>query len=122
MIETYGELMNKKELNSFKVFFEEQIKNISSKLDAKIEVDVSGDDVDKAQGDAINQISKNMSLRNIKKVNDIKNALQRIEQGTFGYCEDCGEKIGEKRLKVKPDATMCISCAEAYEREMSQHI
>ncbi|GGF52712.1 transcriptional regulator, TraR/DksA family [Mameliella alba] len=38
-------------------------------------------------------------------------ALARIEDGAFGYCEDCGEEIAIKRLELDPTAMRCISCA-----------
>lgn len=38
-------------------------------------------------------------------------ALARIEEGEFGYCEDCGERIAVKRLELDPTARRCISCA-----------
>jgi RNA polymerase-binding transcription factor len=38
-------------------------------------------------------------------------ALARIEQGEFGYCEDCGEDIAPKRLELDPSVTKCIACA-----------
>ena len=38
-------------------------------------------------------------------------ALSRIEDGEFGYCEDCGEDITRKRLELDPSAIKCISCA-----------
>lgn len=38
-------------------------------------------------------------------------ALERIAEGEFGYCEDCGEEIAEKRLALDPTARRCISCA-----------
>jgi DnaK suppressor protein len=38
-------------------------------------------------------------------------ALARIDQGEYGYCEDCGEDIAPKRLQLDPAASKCISCA-----------
>ena len=38
-------------------------------------------------------------------------ALDRIDEGEFGYCEDCGEEIAPKRLDLDPTVTRCISCA-----------
>jgi RNA polymerase-binding transcription factor len=38
-------------------------------------------------------------------------ALARIDQGEYGYCEDCGEDIAPKRLELDPAASKCISCA-----------
>ena len=42
---------------------------------------------------------------------DLKAALVRLDDGEFGYCEDCGEEIAVKRLELDPTATRCISCA-----------
>ena len=41
----------------------------------------------------------------------LRTALQRIENGEFGACEDCGDWISEKRLTLNPTALKCISCA-----------
>ena len=49
----------------------------------------------------------------------INEALERIEDGSFGICEDCGEEIGVKRLEARPVTTQCIDCktkAEAQEK------
>lgn len=43
----------------------------------------------------------------------LKAALRRIEEGEFGYCDDCGEAIAPKRLELDPTAMRCISCASA---------
>ncbi len=40
----------------------------------------------------------------------IREALERIENGTFGMCEVCGEEISEERLKARPVTTLCIDC------------
>ncbi len=45
----------------------------------------------------------------------INEALNRIEEGTYGKCEICGNTIKESRLKALPFATMCISCKEKEE-------
>jgi DnaK suppressor protein len=45
----------------------------------------------------------------------IEEALKRIDQGTYGKCEVCGESIKDSRLKALPFATMCISCKEKEE-------
>ena len=43
-------------------------------------------------------------------------ALQRIEDGTFGICETCGQPISEERLEAIPYATQCIDCRRKGER------
>ena len=45
----------------------------------------------------------------------IEAALERIEDGTYGECEECGAKIPKTRLNAIPYATMCVKCASQYE-------
>lgn len=42
-------------------------------------------------------------------------ALDRIKKGTFGECDDCGAKIADKRLLVKPSASLCLECQQSKE-------
>jgi len=46
----------------------------------------------------------------------INNALNKIEQGTYGICEICGKEIETKRLEAFPEATLCIKCKEKKEK------
>ena len=47
---------------------------------------------------------------------DIDAALQRIEEGTYGICTNCGRQIPEERLEARPWATLCIECKRERER------
>jgi len=47
----------------------------------------------------------------------IQEALKRIDEGTFGTCQECGEEISETRLKARPVATLCVECKRMQERE-----
>ena len=47
----------------------------------------------------------------------IDQALERVEAGTFGICEDCGNEINLKRLEARPVTTMCIDCKTLQEEE-----
>jgi DnaK suppressor protein len=51
-------------------------------------------------------------------LNKIEEALRRLEEGTFGYCFECGEEISERRLRALPFALRCKDCEEA--REVAQ--
>ena len=46
----------------------------------------------------------------------IERALQRIEDGTYGVCESCGNAIGKMRLMAFPRATLCMTCKQREER------
>lgn len=48
---------------------------------------------------------------------EIERALQRVEDGSYGECEECGEAIAPGRLTANPTARLCIGCAEARERQ-----
>lgn len=50
-------------------------------------------------------------------LNKINEAIERIDDGTFGICDDCGSEIDIKRLEVRPVTTMCIECKTLQEEE-----
>jgi len=53
--------------------------------------------------------------RERKLLTKVEEALERVEKKTFGYCENCGDKIGEERLLIRPVTTYCIICKETLE-------
>lgn len=55
--------------------------------------------------------------RERKLLSKVLDALERIENGTFGDCESCGDPIGSKRLEARPVTTLCINCKEEMEEE-----
>lgn len=55
--------------------------------------------------------------REAKLIVKIRDALERLEEGTFGICEECGEEIPLKRLKARPVTTLCIECKKEQEAE-----
>ncbi len=60
--------------------------------------------------------------RYLKLISKIDAALKRIEDGTYGYCEETGEKIGLKRLEARPVATMTIEAQERHEKLEKQYV
>ena len=55
--------------------------------------------------------------RSRKLIHKIDMALERIDNGTYGYCEETGEPIGLKRLEARPIATLCIEAQEQHEKK-----
>ena len=53
--------------------------------------------------------------RERKLISKIQAALERIEDGSYGICESCGEEIGEKRLRARPVTTLCFDCKKQQE-------
>lgn len=54
--------------------------------------------------------------RDVGEVRALDAAVERIEQGRYGQCEDCGGDIGEGRLRAFPAAIRCVRCQERYEK------
>ncbi len=54
--------------------------------------------------------------RERKLLKKIDKALKKIEEGSYGICEACGEEIEEKRLEARPEATLCIRCKREQEK------
>ena len=79
-------------------------------------VDTAVDEGDRAVVD----ISEDISLRKLTKqrqgLRGIDEALRKIDEGTYGICEECGEEISEKRLSVLPTAILCVDCQEHKEK------
>ncbi len=55
--------------------------------------------------------------RERKLLSKIEAALERVDEGEFGDCEDCGEEIGKKRLEARPVTTLCIDCKTIQEKK-----
>ncbi len=78
-----------------------------------------------AQADILDRSNSMMSLnsevgsfeRYIERVKQIEKALERIDSGSFGYCELTGSEIGLRRLEVMPFATMSIKALESLEQD-----
>jgi DnaK suppressor protein len=51
------------------------------------------------------------------RMRDVDRALERLEAGTYGVCERCGEEIAPERLEVRPFATFCVNCQSQADRQ-----
>ena len=60
--------------------------------------------------------------RYLKLIGKIDSALNRIEEGEYGYCEETGDPIGIKRLEARPVATMTVEAQEAHEKHEKQFV
>lgn len=113
--------IKKKELDQLKSLLLEEKRKISRHLEdlsesAESELDTGvGDSVDIASLE-INQASlQKIGKRETYLLKKIDLALEKIEDGTFGECESCGEPIGVARLMARPVAQLCIDCKTEQE-------
>jgi len=76
----------------------------------------SADIVDQASSYTEKNVEMRAINRQIKLISKIDGALKKIQDGTYGFCEDTGEPIGLKRLIARPVATLCIAAQEKHEK------
>ena len=80
------------------------------------------DPVDQASVEADRNFKLRLRDRESRLIRKIKQSLERIEEGTFGICEVCGDDISVARLKARPVTTYCITCKtemEALENQLA---
>lgn len=70
---------------------------------------------DRSLLEAPEEVFEQLDEQSRREAEDIQAALERIEQGTFGSCEACGEPIGQARLDALPTARRCVPCQERME-------
>ena len=82
-----------------------------------IAVDPSPDQVDEIQRASERALAISNMDRDSKQLRVVRAALRRMQEGTFGFCEQCEEEIHPKRLLAIPWALLCIECQEAWDRD-----
>ena len=78
---------------------------------------VSADIIDQASSYTDKNVEMKAINRQIKLISKIDQALKKIQDGTYGFCEETGEPIGIKRLIARPVAALCIAAQEKHEKE-----
>jgi DnaK suppressor protein len=84
------------------------------------DIDTDGDETDEIQAHILIDLHNQLNTRNSAKLTQIEDALKRIEDSSYGLCQDCGEQIPEKRLLINPHFLTCVGCAEEREAEDKQ--
>lgn len=114
--------MNKAKLKKFQQLLEDKRNEIVQRArqtldqDMTLDADDLPDEMDLASSEYLQSFTFRLRGREKTFLEKIQKALERIEEGTFGDCEECGEPISEKRLEARPETTLCIRCKEDQER------
>ncbi len=82
---------------------------------------VEADIADRASVETDRSFELRTRERSRKLINKIDEALERMEAGSYGYCEETGEPIGVRRLEARPIATLSIEAQERHERMERTH-
>ncbi|MGB8872843.1 MAG: RNA polymerase-binding protein DksA [Desulfobaccales bacterium] len=116
--------MNEERLEFYRLLLKERLEEILGEAD-KTRTEMTGavapfpDPTDRATLETDRNFTLRIRDRERKLITKIREAMERIDDGTYGHCEICGGEISEKRLIARPVTTMCIGCKsrqEALER------
>ena len=112
--------MKKKDIKYFEQLLNEQLEDLLSQADDTVTGMTSPkenfpDPTDRASLEADRNFMLRIRDRESKLIKKVKKALERIEDNTFGTCEECGEDISIERLKARPVTTQCIDCKKTEE-------
>jgi DnaK suppressor protein len=113
--------MNKVRLKRYRAVLSEQLHVLLNHNEGTVivledDTQSHADPNDRATAESGRSFDLRLRDRDRKLIGKIKAALERIDEGTFGICEDCGQAIEEKRLEVRPVTSQCIECKEDQER------
>lgn len=119
--------MEEKKLVYFKELLTERLQTLLSEAEKTVtgmtnEEDTFPDPTDRANLETDRNFLLRIRDRERKLILKIKQALARIEEGTFGICEECGQEISQERLEARPVTTLCIECKTKAEAEEKKKI
>jgi len=123
---TYKPTQKEKFMNAkMKEYFRQKLENWKNDLlkessqtlnNLQTENEAKPDMTDRASEEIDRTFELRTRDRERKLINKIDAALRRIEDGTYGYCEETGEPIGLKRLEARPVATLSLEAQEMHEK------
>ena len=116
-----GLSVNQREVKFFRRLLKQRVQELLTEAGKTVE----GMDEDENFPDPTDRASLESNRNFILRIRDrerklivkIEEALARLDDGTYGVCEECGGKIGTERLKARPVTTLCIECKSDQELE-----
>ncbi len=114
--------MEQKDLDFFRDHLTSMLEEVLEKSDATIEdmtdtLEVFADPADRATMESDRAFVLRLRDRERRLIKKIQGALKRLEDGTYGICEECGDDISIPRLKARPVTKLCIKCKSKQEEE-----
>ena len=104
--------------STYRAILEGRVPDLERNIRARegIAVERTPDAIDEVQRASERALAISHMDRHSKQLQDTRAALRRIDDGTFGVCEDCDEEIPPKRLSAVPWASLCVVCQEERDR------
>ncbi|WP_304638635.1 RNA polymerase-binding protein DksA [Pseudomonas sp.] len=117
--------MNEQQLAFFHNLLMEQRTDLQTRIDSEFqalrEYEPGSDVADIGAAEEQRQWQLRLLEREKKLLDKIDEALTRVADGSYGWCEETGEPIGLRRLMLRPTATLCIEAKERQEK-LEQHV
>ena len=85
-------------------------------VDVRMTFDLLKDNPDKSVDELLKHIDARIMGNKSEEIDDIDTALHKLDDGSYGVCEECGEEIPVKRLDAVPSASYCVSCQHDIDR------
>ena len=113
-------MLSKDKQKFFKEFLTDRLSELLSEANKTLSImtdqrDKFPDPTDRASMESDRNFELRIRDRERRLIGKIKDALDRLELGTYGICEICGEEISMERLKARPVTTLCIDCKKMQE-------
>lgn len=114
--------MDQQQLEYFRNLLTSMLAEAQQKGDSTIEEltdsnEIFADPADRATVESDRAFTLRIRDRERRLIKKIREALVRMDNGTYGICEECGEEIGVSRLKARPVTRLCINCKSKQEED-----
>ena len=93
------------------------LKGRNEQLTDLVKASEPGDEADEASDRIDGNLAMRLGDEDMRRLNMINEALDRISKGTYGICAECGEEISEYRLESIPYVSLCINCQEEADKQ-----
>jgi len=113
--------MNQRDLSTFQKLLHERRRELLGEAVRTVggmgDRELFPDPTDRARLEYDRNLTLRIRDRERKLISKIDEALGRIDDGSYGRCEECGDEIGVERLRARPVTTLCIACKSQQEAE-----
>jgi DnaK suppressor protein len=116
------EPLTPEQLALLKTMLEQRLDALSRVEEARLDAgelpvgEVEASPLDRATVRLLNDLSREAAGHHSAEMRQLRQALARFDDGSYGYCEECGQPIGASRLLARPEARLCIDCQTRAER------
>lgn len=115
--------LTKRDLKKFRTLLETKRRSVLDRARKTLNEDMTldpndlPDEMDLASSESMQSFEFRLRGREKKHLAKLSLALRKIDDGSFGICEECEEPISKKRLEARPETGLCIRCKEDQERD-----